>query len=198
MSRLTRMGPGVLAAAGAAAVTAVLVTGAGGTTRETPSSVSPSAAASGGTAPAAATSSAHRTWDPEDLHAEFEKWAPAELRAELVALRDVPAADRLAEVERIRDAALAGEYGEQIRSGARQLVVVLGMLPPELYRDLEALVSLEEAHIPDGLEEIRDRALAGGYGPQVQGYAEQLVAGAAQHGYDLSGDLDRYVPEPGD
>ncbi len=195
MSRLSKVALGALAAVGAAAITAALVTGAGPAGGDAASSVRPAAAtASASSAPAAGTSGPHGAWDVEDLRDRLEQAVPAELRAELMALRDVPAADRLAALERIRDAALTGEYGAEAQAGAQQLVVVLGMLPPELYADLEALVSLEEADIPDAVERIRDRALAGGYGPQVQGHAEQLVARAEQHGYDVSGDLDRFVP----
>jgi hypothetical protein len=186
------VGLGALAAGGAAAVAAALVTGAGATPEQSPSPVSPAAAtASASSAPAA---DPHGSWDPADLRAQFERAVPAELRAELAGLRDVPAAERLTELERIRDAALAGEYGADAKAGAERLVAMTAMLPPELYADLEALVTTEEAEIPGAVEGIRDRALAGGYGAQVQGYAERLVETAQEHGYDVSGDLDRFVP----
>ena len=195
MSRLTTVGLGAMAAAGAAAITAALVTGAGSPSGQGPSPVSPAAATAGASSvPATGTSSPHDDRDPEDLRAQFEQWVPAELRAELAGLRDVPAADRLAELERIRDDALAGENGPEAQAGAERLVTLVAMLPPELHADLEALATTEEAAIPDAVERIRDRALAGEYGPQVQGYAERLVTTAELHGYDVSGDLDRYVP----
>ena len=58
-------------------------------------------------------------------------------------------------------------------------------------------MSTENAEIPNAVERIRDRALTGDYGAQVKGYAERIIATAAQHGYDLSGDLDQYLPDAG-
>lgn len=194
MRRRTRVGLGALGTVGAAAVAVALVTGAG-QPRDAAPAVSPAAAtASASSAPVADPAAGHGPEDPGDLRAQFEQMVPAELRDQFGALRDVPADQRLAELERIRDAALAGEYGADAKAGAQRLVSVLAMLPPELTADLEALVGTEEAQIPDAVERIRDRALGGDYGAQVEGYAERLVAAAEQHGYDVSGDLDRYVP----
>jgi len=194
MSRRTKVGLGALAAAGAAAVAAALVTGAGSTPEQSPSAVSPAAATASASSAPATEAGPHGSWDPEGLRAQFEQFVPAELRAELAGLRDVPAAERLTELERIRDAALAGEYGADAEAGAERLVAMTAMLPPELYADLEALVTTEEAELPDAVEGIRDRALAGEYGAQVQGYAERIVEAAQEHGYDVRGDLDRFVP----
>lgn len=197
MSRAKTWGIGLVGAAGAAALAAALVTGAG-ESRDTAAEVSPAAAtASAGRAPAP-EAAAHGSWDPEELRARFEQAVPAQLRAELAGLRDVPAAERLTELQRIRNAALAGQYGGEARAGAERLVAMLALLPPELYADLEALVTTEDADIPDAVERIRDRALAGDYGEQVRGWAEHMVAAAAEHGLDVSGDLDRYVPGAGD
>ncbi len=193
MGRSRTLGIGLLGAAGAAAITVALVTGAGQTSGASPE-VSPAAATGSASSAPAAETAPHGSWDPEDLRDRFEQWVPVELRAELAEVRDAPADERLAELERIRDAALAGEYGPQAKAGAERLVAMVAMLPPELYADLEALVSTEEAEIPDAIERIRDRALAGEYGARIQGYAERIVTAAEQHGYDLSGDLDRYVP----
>jgi hypothetical protein len=193
MSRRTRVGLGVLGAAGAAAVAAALVTGGGPAPEQFPSSVSPAAATASASSAPASAAAPHGSWDLEDLRARFEQSVPAELRADLAALRDVPAAQRLTELERIRDAALAGEYGAEAKAGAERLGTMIAMLPPELAADLEGLATTEETAIPDAVERIRDRALAGEYGPQVRGYAEQLVATAEQHGYDVTGDLDRFA-----
>jgi hypothetical protein len=197
MSRRTKVGLGALAAAGAAAVAAALVTGAGPTPEPAPSAVSPAAATASARSVPATEAGPHGSWDPEDLRARFEQLVPAELRAELAGLRDVPAAERLTELERIRDAALAGGYGADAQAGAERLVAMTAMLPPELYADLEALVTTGEAEIPGAVEGIRDRALAGGYGEQVRAGAEHLVAMAEQHGVDVRGDLDRYLPAGG-
>jgi hypothetical protein len=193
MSGRTRVGLGVLGAAGAAAVAAALVTGGAPTAQQSPSPVSPAAATASASSAPAPAAAPHGDEDLADLRARFQESVPAELRADLVELRDVPAAQRLAELERIRDAALAGEYGVEAKAGAERLTTMIAMLPPELSADLEGLATTEEAGIPDAVERIRDRALAGEYGPQVQGYAEQFVATAGQHGYDVTGDLDRYA-----
>jgi hypothetical protein len=194
MSRLRALGAGLLGVAGAAAVAAAVVPGVDRGSGEAPS-VSPAAAtASASSAPAADTAPPHGARSLEDLHAQFERMVPAGLRAELESLRDVPAEDRLAALEAIRDAALAGEHGEQAQAGAQRLGAALAMLPPELVGDLEAVVGLEQAQVPAAVERIRDTALAGGYGEQVRGWAERLVAAAEQHGHDVTGDLDRFVP----
>jgi hypothetical protein len=192
MRRLRAGVVGVLAAAGAAAVAAALMTGPGGASADAPPAVRP-AAATASSAPTAEIPAPPAAEDHGDLSAELERWIPAGLRDELAALRDVPAAERLVELERIRDAALAGEYGEQARAAAERLVAALAMLPPELSADLESLVPLEGRAIADAVERMRDRALAGEYGPRVRGHAERLIAGAGQHGYDVRGDLHRYV-----
>jgi hypothetical protein len=184
---------GVLGGAGAVAVAAALLTGVGAPPEES-AAVSPAAATASAPSAEPAAGPAHGSWTPGDL---AQRWAqlPAELRADLAALRTVPAAGRLAAIEQIRDDALAGVYGEQVQSGAERLVAGLALLPPELVADLEALVSLEVAAMPDAVERIRDRALAGEYGEQVRAGAEQLVAMAEQHGVDVRGDLDRYLPD---
>ena len=193
MNRRGTLRVGLLTAAGAAAITAALVTSAGQPHPEVPSSVSPAAATASGV-PATGSPAAHSAEDREDLRAQLELWVPAELRMQLARLRDVPADQRLPELGRIRDAALAGEYGPEAKAGAERLVAAVAMLPHELYADLLVLVATEEAEIPDAVERIRDRALAGDYGARLQAYAERLIARAERHGYDVSGDLDRYVP----
>src|SRR4051812_30798030 len=193
MSRRAKVGLGALGAASAAAVAVALIIGGGQPRAEAPAGSPVAATASVSSAPAAESAPAG-SWDPQELRARFEQEVPAALRAQLAGLRDVPADQRLAELERIRDAALAGDYGADAKAGAERLVAMMAMLPPELTADLQALAGTEEAQIPDAVERIRDRALAGEYGPQVGGYAERLVAAAKQHGYDVSGDLDRYLP----
>ena len=187
---------GVLGGAGAVAVAAALLTGGGASPAAERPAVSPAAAT--GSAAAEPTAqpadvTGHGSWTLQDL---AEKYAqlPAELRADLEALRTVPAAGRLGAIEEIRAGALAGAYGQEVQAGAERLVTGLALLPPALVADLEALVSLEVADMPDAVEDIRDTALAGGYGAQVQAGAERLVAVAEEHGVDVRGDLDRYVP----
>jgi hypothetical protein len=194
MSRWTRTGLAALGTVGAAAVAVALVTGAGQPREAAPPVIPAAATASASSAPVADPAASHGDWTPDDLRRQFERFVPAELRAELAGLRDVRADQRLAELERIRDAALAGEYGADAQAGAERLVAMLAMLPPELTADLEALAGTEEAQVPDAVERIRDRALAGDYGSQVRSYAERLLAAAEDHGYDVSGELDRYVP----
>jgi hypothetical protein len=183
---------GVLGGAGAVAVAAALLTGSGATPAGEPA-VSPAAATAGAPSAEPAAAPDHGSWTPADL---AEKWAqlPEELQQDLAALRTTPAADRLAALHRIRDDALAGAYGEQVQAGAEHLAAGLAMLPPALVADLEGLVSLEVTAVPDAVERIRDRALSGQYGEQVRAGAERLVAMADQHGVDVRGDLDRYLP----
>ena len=186
---------GLLAGAGAVAVAAALLTGAGAPPAEEPAQ-SPVAAAAGGPVaePARATDpSGHGSWtlgDPTERVAML----PAGLRTDLSALRTVPAAGRLAALAQIRDDALAGGYGPEVRSGTERLVAGLALLPPEVVADLEGLVSSEVAAMPDVVERIRDAALSGRYGDQVRLGVQRLVATAAQHGIDVTGDLDRYLP----
>lgn len=181
---------GLLGGAGAVAVAAALLTGAGAPPAEG-AAVSPAAAAEPADEPAAMTG--HGSGTLQDLAEEYAQ-LPPELRADLEALSAVPAAGRPAAVERIRDDALAGAYGDEVQAGAQRLVAGLALLPPELVADVEALLSLEPAAVPDAVERIRDRALAGRYGEQVRAGAERLVAMAQEHGIDVGGDLDRYLP----
>lgn len=182
------------------AVAAALLTGSGTTPPGEPA-VTPAAATAGAPAEPAAEPG-HGAWTPGDPAQEWaQRWAqewaqlPEELRQDLAALRTVPAAERLATLHRIRDDALAGAYGEEVRAGAQRLALGLAMLPPGLVADLEGLVSLEVAAMPDAVERIRDRALAGEYGEQVRAGAEQLVSLADRHGVDVRGDLDRLLPQ---
>ena len=188
---------GVLGGTGAAAVAAALLTGSPSSSVGSPTAgptVSPTvspAAASGGAASAEPVQP-HRTWTPGDL---AQAWAqlPGPLREDLAALRTVPATERPAVLEQIRDDALAGAYGAQSQARAERLVAGLALLPPALVADLEGLAVLEVAAVPDGVERIRDRALAGGYGPQVRASAARLVTVAGRHGVDVRGDLDRFL-----
>ncbi len=80
--------------------------------------------------------------------------------------------------EALGDRALAGDYGAEVRKGARQLRDRWESrpgLPDELRQDLEDAWDIQDAdQRRDALDDIRDRVLAGDYGAEVKERAERL------------------------
>lgn len=119
--------------------------------------------------------------DPDGLRVPCEAvWnrLPEDLRADLTAVRDLPAAERPDAVAEIRADALAGEYGETVAEAAAQMqdrrADVYAQLPEELQQDLEDVRALPPGERADAAQGVRDSALAGDYGDRVQGFAERL------------------------
>lgn len=100
-------------------------------------------------------------------------WMPPELRADLRRLRTMEPEQRRAAATRIWRDALAGEYGPRVRVRATGAQRRFETLPQELRDDLKDLRSLDAGEARDELREIRDKALDGAYGDQVQRWAER-------------------------
>jgi hypothetical protein len=104
---------------------------------------------------------------------------PDDLQADLLAISDLPAAERKAAAADIRAAALAGEYGEKVQQRAEKGQQRRGLLWMRLPDDLRAdLAELADTDTRDErlalAEQIADEALDGGYGPRVQRVAERM------------------------
>lgn len=125
-------------------------------------------------APAAVPASAHG-------RARLELWwsrLPADLRYDLLAVRAADPGDRPAMLAEIREGAESGEYGERVE--ARWSLVQARVeqwfagLPAGLQQDLQQLRAAAPDARPQLARDIRDAALAGDYGSDVQRRAEQL------------------------
>ncbi len=103
---------------------------------------------------------------------------PAELRNDLDDLKALPSAERPQAVREIRREARTGAYGERVQQFAQhrdeRVERVLSRLPDELRDDLRAARALPAEERAAALAEVRDRALAGGYGDRVQQVAERI------------------------
>ncbi|WP_406129468.1 hypothetical protein [Streptomyces sp. NBC_00989] len=100
-------------------------------------------------------------------------WMPPELRADLRKLRTMKPGQRQQAAARIWQDALAGEYGTAVRVRAEEARRRYQALPEELRDDIKELSGLSGDQRSEKRTEIRDKALAGEYGEQVQGWAER-------------------------
>lgn len=101
---------------------------------------------------------------------------PAKLRADLLAARSLPVAERRAAVRKILKAARAGHYGKR----AQQIVerralrkAIRHQLPAQLRADLKQARHLPADERRPALKQIRKDALAGKYGELVKTLVEK-------------------------
>lgn len=103
----------------------------------------------------------------------------AELRKDLKAARGLEGRARKDAIKDVRTDARAGKYGDKVADRfdrrADRRAAVFALLPDQLQADLKKLRAMEpgddrKAHRDD----IRQRALDGGYGDKVQEAAEKL------------------------
>ena len=133
---------------------------------------------------------------------------PAALRADLEAVRDLPAGDRMAAMQQIRKDALAGKYGADVQKFAQKRAEkraekrpeMLGhkggadrgehrgnlreQMPAALRADLEAVRDLPAGDRMAAMQQIRKDALAGKYGEKVQKFAQKRAEMGAGHRQD--------------
>jgi hypothetical protein len=106
------------------------------------------------------------------------KRLPEELRDDLLAVQDLPDAEKPAAIREIRTDALAGEYGEKVATAAERIkerrARLFTRLPEDLQADLKALKALPDADKVAYAKEIRADALAGEYGERVQKFSEKM------------------------
>jgi hypothetical protein len=115
---------------------------------------------------------------------------PEGLAEDLLALRDMPADERLEALQQLRERAAAGEFGDDAQRFAQQLTMAETMLPAELRGDLEDVVELDDpAAIRAELERIRAAAADGGYGAQVQAAVDRIGDAASAVPEDLEEQL---------
>jgi hypothetical protein len=115
---------------------------------------------------------------------------PEGLAEDLLALRDLPADERMEALQQLRERAAAGEFGDDAQRFAQQLAMAEAMLPAELRSDLEDVVETDDpAAIRAGLERIRAAAAAGKYGPQVQSAIDHIGDAASAVPENLEDEL---------
>ena len=105
---------------------------------------------------------------------------PAELQADLKALRALPQGERRDAAIAIREKALAGDYGTGTQQKALWLkdrrALALQTMPIELKQALMELRNTDPADRRELARQIADDALAGTYGPQAQQTVEEIRA----------------------
>jgi hypothetical protein len=103
---------------------------------------------------------------------------PQDLRDDLIAVRALPDGEKAAALREVRRDALAGEYGERVERFAERRAdrvrAVRRALPAELRSDLRDARRLSGEERAAAYREVRDAALAGEYGDQVQRVAEAV------------------------
>ncbi len=103
---------------------------------------------------------------------------PEDLRADLTAVRELPAGERADALREIRRDALEGDYGDRVQRLAERRVervrAIRRALPEDLRADLRAARSLSGEDRLEAYRAIRDGALAGEYGERVQEVAERV------------------------
>lgn len=102
----------------------------------------------------------------------------AEMRKDLKAARELKGKARRDAVHKIRTEARAGTYGDKVEKRldrrADQRAAVFALLPDELQADLKALKAADKPDRKAMREDIRAKALAGGYGDKVKEAAGKL------------------------
>lgn len=103
---------------------------------------------------------------------------PDDLRADLTAVRGLPAGEKAEALREIRRDALDGDYGDRVQRIAERrderIRAVRRALPEELRTDLREARGLDGEERLDAYREIRAGALAGDYGERVQDVAEAV------------------------
>lgn len=107
-------------------------------------------------------------------------WAelPEELRADLKALRNLPADERRDAARDIREGARDGEYGEAVQDHAQRIhdrrIWRWSTMDETLKADLREIAEADAADRPALVDELAENALAGEYGDRAQRVAERL------------------------
>lgn len=103
---------------------------------------------------------------------------PEDLRADLNAVRELPAGERVEELREIRHAALDGDYGDRVQRFAERrderIRTIRRALPDEMRADLREARALTGDARLQAYRDIRDGALAGEYGERVQEVAVKV------------------------
>lgn len=102
------------------------------------------------------------------------------MRADLRQLRTLDLEQRREAADRIWQDALAGEYGARVQLRAEEAQQRFQTLPEELRDDLKEARGLEGDELRDARQEIRDKALDGEYGDQVERWAERRAEAQKQ------------------
>jgi hypothetical protein len=113
---------------------------------------------------------------------------PQSLRDDLQKLKAAAPADRPAIWAGIKQTALSGGYGQQIQTFAQNVAAQWANAPAALKSDVQALRSAAPADRAAQAQAIRQKALSGGYGAEVQQRAETIRQFLVRHGI---GDLLR-------
>lgn len=151
----------------ALAVTAAAVTGLVWTT-SSPSG-SPTAPSASAVGLADADTVGLVAGDPRPLPGRL----PEDLRADLRKLRTLDPAARQEAAAKIWQDALDGHYGRRVELRAETAQRRFQALPGELQDDIEELRGLSGDERAEQRTDIRDKALSGTYGRQVQRWAER-------------------------
>lgn len=106
---------------------------------------------------------------------------PAELKADLKALKGKKGTDRRQALEAIETKALDGGYSAEIKDIATKAEEAWKSVPAELKTDLKSLKGMDRTQRLAELKKIDTKALSGDYGSSVESYAKELQAAAAKH-----------------
>ncbi|MFJ8636403.1 hypothetical protein [Streptomyces sp. NPDC093568] len=98
---------------------------------------------------------------------------PEALRADLRKLRNLEPAPRREAAAQIWQDALDGHYGTRVQLRAEEAQRRFRALPGQLQDDIKELRGFSGAERTEQRTEIRDKALSGEYGRQVQRWAER-------------------------
>lgn len=175
MNRIRRAVSG-RAVTAAMAVTAAAVTGLVWTTSSSGPSTAPTASA---VALADADTVGLVAADPRPLpgrlpeHLRAPGRLPEDLRADLRKLRTLEPAARQEAAAKIWQDALDGRYGTRVELRAEAAQRRFRSLPGQLQDDIKELRGLSGKERTEQRTEIRDKALSGEYGRQVQRWAER-------------------------
>lgn len=131
-----------------------------------------------GTTVAISTASADPTASPSAASARWGRPAlPTELRDDLRKVAAADPANRQAMLEGILQQAKDGKYGDRVKQVAERIEQRLSELPDNLKQDLAKLLAAPDDQRAELRTQLRQRAEAGEYGPQVQQWVKDFHPG---------------------
>ncbi len=131
-----------------------------------------------GTTVAVTNASADPTAPPSAASARWGRPAlPSELRDDLRKVAAADPADRQAMLEGILQQAKDGKYGDRVKQVAQRIEQRLSELPDALKQDLAKLLAAPDDQRAELRKQLRERAEAGDYGPQVQQWVKDFKPG---------------------
>jgi hypothetical protein len=102
------------------------------------------------------------------------EWLPDDLREDLESLQEMPAGERTERLQEIVDAAMDGDYGDEVQRWSQRMGSLLASFPQELRQDIQQVFGQEPEEARADVRQIVEDAVDGEYGQDVEQWADWL------------------------